>query len=256
MESLTKISGTHYLWQGFVLITKPTLRSFVIIPLLINFLLFFGLIFIGVHYFNEVINWTDHLLPRWLQWLNSLLWLLFAITLAIIFIFCFTTLANIIGAPFYSLLTSKVELYLTKQALLEESWIASISDIPRTLTREWQKLIYFIPRAILCLILYWIPLVQLIASALWFLFNAWIMAIQYLDYPADNHKMPFKTFLSVLSKYRMPVLGFGIWIMILSFIPIVNCFLMPAAVAGSTAMWVDVLQPSSKKIKGYITCNT
>lgn len=247
MKSLSEFSGTHYIWRGFSLITKPTLRLFVIIPLLINFLLFFGLIFVGIHYFNEAIAWIDHLLPQWLQWLNGLLWLLFAISLGIVFIFCFTTIANTIGAPFYSLLAKKVELYLTNQPIPEDSWATAIQDIPRTLTRELEKFWYFIVRAALCLILFFIPLIQLIASPIWFLFNAWIMAIQYLDYPADNHKMPFKTFLSILSHYRMPVLGFGIWIMILSFIPIVNCFLMPAAVAGSTAMWVDVLKPSSKK---------
>lgn len=251
MDSITKFSGTHYLWQGFSLIAKPKLRLFVIMPLLLNFLLFFGFILLGIHYFDKLILWIDHLLPQWLEWLNTLLWLLLAISMTLVFIFCFTTIANTIGAPFYSLLANKVELYLTNKPLPDESWLAGIQDIPRTLKREWEKLLYFIPRATLCLILFFIPLIQIAAGAIWFFFNAWIMAIQYLDYPADNHKLPFKTFRSILATQRMPVLGFGIWVMVLSMIPLLNCFLMPAAVAGSTAMWVDVLHPDSTRIKGY-----
>ena len=240
MDSISKFSGTHYLWQGFSLITKPKLRLFVVIPLLINFLLFFALIAVSIHYFHAFIAWIDHLLPSWLEWLNGLLWLLLAISLGLVMIFCFTTLANTIGAPFYSVLASKVELYLTNKPVAEDSWSDTIKDIPRTLKREWEKLMYFIPRAILCLILFFVPIIQIAASVIWFLFNAWILAIQYLDYPADNHKISFKAFLAILSKHRMPVLGFGVWITILSFIPIVNCFLLPAAVAGSTAMWIDI----------------
>lgn len=249
MTPISKHSGAYYLLQGFALLTKPRLRLYVAIPLAINFILFAILIWLGIHYFDELTHWVNHFLPGWLQWLDYLLWALFAIGIGLFFVFCFTMVANIIGAPFNSLLASKVEVYLTNTTFPEESWLSGIKDMPRTLTREWEKFLYFLPRAILCLILFFIPVIQIAAGVIWFLFNGWMMAIQYLDYPVDNHRLPFKTFRTALSHHRMPALGFGTLTMVLSFIPVINCILMPAAVAGATAMWVDVLQNEANHVE-------
>ncbi len=59
-----------------------------------------------------------------------------------------------------------------------------MKDIPRIMKREWQKLARYLPRAIVLLLLYFIPGVgQTVAPVLWFLFSAWMLAIQYCDYP-------------------------------------------------------------------------
>lgn len=242
MNAITKHSGAHYLFQGFALICRRELRVYVLMPLLINVILFLGLIFISTHFFERLTVWVDHFLPGWLLWLNWLLWVLFMMGVGLFLIFCFTMLANSIAGPFNSLLAGKVERYLTQKTLPNEHWAATLKDIPRTLGREWDKIGYFIPRATICLILFFVPIIQLAAGVIWFLFNGWMMAIQYLDYPADNHREPFKTFMIKLGKHKAPALGFGNLVMLLSFIPLLNCVLMPAAVAGATAFWVDILQ--------------
>lgn len=59
-----------------------------------------------------------------------------------------------------------------------------MKDVPRIMKREWQKFAWYLPRAIVLLILYFIPGIgQTIAPVLWFLFSAWMLAIQYCDYP-------------------------------------------------------------------------
>ncbi|MBP2261259.1 uncharacterized protein involved in cysteine biosynthesis [Pseudomonas sp. BP8] len=40
------------------------------------------------------------------------------------------------------------------------------------------------PRALALLILSFIPVVNVIAAPLWLIFGVWMMAIQYIDYPA------------------------------------------------------------------------
>ena len=52
-----------------------------------------------------------------------------------------------------------------------------IKDIPRALWREVQKILYYLPRAIGLLIIGLIPVVNLVAAVLWFLFNSWMMAL-------------------------------------------------------------------------------
>ena len=60
--------GASYAWRGFAIIREPTIRAFVIIPLLINMALFsLGLVCLAMG-LNYVM---DAFLPDWLDWLSS-----------------------------------------------------------------------------------------------------------------------------------------------------------------------------------------
>ncbi|MDI5448887.1 hypothetical protein MJL27_26045, partial [Salmonella enterica subsp. enterica serovar Anatum] len=41
------------------------------------------------------------------------------------------------------------------------------------------------------------------------LFSAWMLAIQYCDYPFDNHKVPFKTMRTALRTQKVANMQFG-----------------------------------------------
>ena len=65
-----------------------------------------------------------------------------------------------------------------------------------------------------------------------------MMAIQYIDYPADNHKLGWNYMLAWLREKRWKSLGFGGRVYLVLLIPVVNILMMPAAVAGATLFWV------------------
>src|SRR5438045_20778 len=92
--------GASYFFEGLQLLLKPGIKKFVIIPLLINIVLFIGLFFLAKHYFAELNMWLIQHLPTWLHWLKNVLWVLFFISFFLVMIFTFVTLANIVGAPF------------------------------------------------------------------------------------------------------------------------------------------------------------
>lgn len=71
------------------------------------------------------------------------------------------------------------------------------------------------------------------------LFSAWMLAIQYCDYPFDNHKVPFKTMRAALRTQKVANMQFGALTSLFTMIPVLNLFIMPVAVCGATAMWVD-----------------
>ena len=73
----------------------------------------------------------------------------------------------------------------------------------------------------------------------WFLFSAWMLAIQYCDYPFDNHKVPFKEMRTALRTRKITNMQFGALTSLFTMIPLLNLFIMPVAVCGATAMWVD-----------------
>ncbi|AZC22658.1 MULTISPECIES: sulfate transporter CysZ [Pseudomonas] len=233
------LSGPQYLREGLKLILTPGLRLFVLLPLLVNLVLFVGLIYFAGHQFSL---WVDALmptLPQWLSFLSYILWPLFVVLVVLMVFFSFTMLANIIAAPFNGFLAEKVETVVRgTDDFPPFSWGELLAMIPRTLSREMRKLGYFLPRAIGLFILSLIPVVNLVAAPLWLLFGIWMMAIQYIDYPADNHKMSWQDMLAWLRQKRWQSLGFGGIVYLALMIPFVNILMMPAAVAGATLFWV------------------
>jgi CysZ protein len=69
-----------------------------------------------------------------------------------------------------------------------------------------------------------------------------MMAIQYKDYPFDNNKISFTQMKDILKKNKGLSYSFGITVAVFSMIPIVNLVVMPVAICGATALWVDYYQ--------------
>ncbi|AZL75606.1 sulfate transporter CysZ [Pseudomonas sp. zfem004] len=233
------LSGPQYLREGLKLILSPSLRLFVLLPLAVNLLLFGGLIWFAGHEFSL---WVDALmpsLPDWLSFLSYILWPLFVALVLLMVFFTFTMLANVIAAPFNGFLAEKVEVVVRGQDNFPAfSWGELVAMVPRTFGREMRKLGYFLPRAIGLFILSFIPVVNVVAAPLWLVFGVWMMAIQYIDYPADNNKMSWQDMLAWLRQKRWQSLGFGGITYLALMIPGVNVVMMPAAVAGATLFWV------------------
>ena len=65
------------------------------------------------------------------------------------------------------------------------------------------------------------------------------MAIQYCDYPFDNHKVSFDIMKNALGNQRTQSLTFGGLVTCCTFVPVINLLIMPVAVCGATVMWVE-----------------
>jgi Uncharacterized protein involved in cysteine biosynthesis len=233
-------SGLWYLSQGFKLAALPGIRRFVFLPLLINVVLIGGAFW---WLFTRLGSWIPSLMshvPDWLQWLSYLLWPIAVLSILLVFGYFFSTLANWIAAPFNGLLAEQLEARLTGATPPDVGIAGIMKDLPRIMKREWQKLAWYLPRALVLLLLYFIPGVgQTVAPVLWFLFSAWMLAIQYCDYPFDNHKVPFKTMREALRTQKGTNMQFGALVSLFTLIPVLNLVIMPVAVCGATAMWVD-----------------
>ncbi len=235
---MSTLSGFHYFLRGFQLIAQPGIKRFVIIPALLGMLLFVGLFFIARHFVGEANHWLVHWLPSWLHWLRIIVWILFVISFSIAFIYTYTTLANLVSAPFNGLLAEKVAELITGNPPLDTNWGALIKDVPRICGRQLSIIGYYLPRAIAIGILFFIPLIQIIAAPLWLVFHAWFMALQYVDYPTDNARIPLRQVRTQLAQKRWLNLTFGGSVLAGSMIPLLNLLVMPAAIAGATELWV------------------
>jgi len=105
--------GTAYLAKGVSLLKDPDIRSYVVIPLTINIVLFGGLIWYGFSQFTPLVDAVMSYVPGFLDFLEVFLWVFISLLTAFTVFFIFTPLANIIAAPFNALMSEKIEQKLT-----------------------------------------------------------------------------------------------------------------------------------------------
>ncbi|VEJ09279.1 sulfate transporter CysZ [Actinobacillus delphinicola] len=234
------LEGIHYFKTGWSLISRKGLRRFVVVPVLLNILFLIGLFWIFITQIDHQIDTIMTLLPHWLSWVSHILVFFAVAIILLVYYFIFNSLSGFIAAPFNGLLSEKVESMLTGEEANDDSIIDIIKDLPRTFKREWLKIWYSLPRIIILFILGFVPFIgQFIIPVIIFVFTAWSQTIQYCDYPFDNHKIPFLTMKNALKKKPYANFSFGVLVMICTFIPFINFVIIPVAICGATAMWVD-----------------
>ena len=236
--------GFYFLVKGLRLITRPGLRRFVLLPLFINVLIFSGALWLGVYWFDQFMQW---ILPSWLGFLEYILWPLFALSFLVVGFYSFSLIINVIAAPFNGLLAEQTEKLLRGEQteFTDASLKALIRTAPAMIWNELVKLFYFLLRAIPLLILFLIPGLNLLAPLLWFIFSAWMLSLEYLDYPMGNHSILFKQAREQAREKRSLCLGFGSGATLLTMIPIANFIAMPVAVCGATSLWVEKFESNS-----------
>ncbi|MDF1759921.1 MAG: sulfate transporter CysZ [Coxiellaceae bacterium] len=234
------LSGFHYLLKGFAQLNRKGIKRFVYIPMAINVVIYCVVLAIAGHYFTHLTHWIISKIPSWLDWLTWILWPLFVITAGLFIIYTFVILANLVGAPFNTLLSEKLEQLETGHELNpDEGLFDSIKDIPRSIKRQLIIIGYTIPRVVIILLLFFVPGVNIFMSFIWFAFSAWIMALQYVDYPMDLHRISFSDMRQHMRQSFLKYFSFGCCVTIAMLIPILNFFAMPAAVIGATLMFLD-----------------
>lgn len=233
----------HYLMEGFRLLREPGVRAYVIVPLTINITLFSGALWWAYQQIGRFDAFLMESLPSWLDWLSWLIWPFFFLLAVLIVFYGFSLLANLIAAPFNGFLAEKVEQLVSGEAPPEQfDWKELLLIVPRSILRELLKLAYYLPRLLGVFILTLIPTVNVVAPLLWFALGAWMMTIQYIDYPIDNHQLGFAKVKQGARVRRATSFGFGGSVTLCTMLPVINLVIMPAAVCGATVWWVRELR--------------
>ncbi|MDH3219250.1 MAG: sulfate transporter CysZ [Gammaproteobacteria bacterium] len=240
--------GTQALARALRLLNTPGIRAYVIMPLLINLLIFGVLIWYGYSQFYPFVEWLMSYVPGFLDFIRWLIWLFFGVLAAITVFFAFTPVANIIAAPFNALMSEKIEALLTGRAVSSD--VGFMRMAIDAIASQLGKLVYILLWASGLFLVSLIPVVNLVAPLLWVIFGSWLLSLEYFDYPMGNHDIVFAEQKRRLAQRRGISLGFGGAVMIMTSIPIVNFLAMPVAVAGATLLWVEQFQSSSASATG------
>lgn len=227
------------LWQGVKLLNHPQLRKYLLIPLFINVILYTGAFIVGYHSVSALLH---QFIPDWLAWLSWVLWPLFFVSFLLVSFFTFTLVANLIAAPYYSELSAKVLRVILGQepAIVEQPW-------GKIVVGELRRIGYLLLRILPLMLLFLIPVVNLVAPILWAFFSAWGLAMEYLAYPLENRGLTFTAQKQFLQQSRLGILCFGGATSLALTLPLINLLVGQAAVIGAT-LYVHHLSENSNPL--------
>ena len=227
--------------RGFAIVTRPGIRAYVVVPLSINVALFAALIWLSASW---LVDFATDMLPDWLDFLAWILVPTYVLAVFMAGFYAFNIVASFLSAPFNGLLAEAVERHLTGRAppSARGGFRAFLAELAATLVAEARKLAYVAIRSLPLLVLFVIPGVNVVAPILWMVVGAWMLAVTYVDYPMANHGIGFDDLLARLRDRRLLGLGFGGAVMVALAVPVLNFLVIPCAVAGATAMWVEQLE--------------
>ena len=239
---ISPLTTPSVILEGFKLLWHRRIRWLVIIPTLINLILFSAATWFAAVWVSDWLSFLIASVPEWLEWLGWIIWLLFALLALVIYAFTFTVFANLIGSPFYGIIAERVialergdsnEMQTSASALLTTAW--------SSFRRELQIIAYMLPRtigiALVTLVISFVPLINILAPLIAASWAAWSLALQYMDYPADSDELSFTEVRQRAGKQRLLSLSFGLSALVAAAIPLVNLLLLPATVIGGTLLW-------------------
>jgi CysZ protein len=228
-------AGVRAFLDGARIARAPGLARYTWLPLLVSFVVIVAGLVMAFGYLGELSRYLIALLPEWLKFLSYVLVPLLYLIGILVGGWLFALLAVLLASPFLGDLSIAVERLSAGSGPGEPQSLWA--GIAASVARELRKLGYYLPRLLAVFVVTLIPVVNVAAPVLWFVFGAWIMAIQFCDYPNENRRRPFADTISLLRGNRTMALGFGACATLAMAIPLLNLLLIPAAVAGGTLLW-------------------
>lgn len=232
-------SGATYVLRGMRLIFDRRFLPWVLTPIIINIVVFIVLLSLTIIYFTPIKDFLFDFIPAWPEWIK---WLLYPVIISALFLLLLMTqliLSSLIAAPFNTQLSHQIELHLSPQQKSIPTKSALVTQTLGAIRDEIIKISYFLIRALPILLLYLIPVINILAAILWIILCIRMLAIEFCEYPMGNHDLSFKKQRGLLKSRRTLSLTFGATLLLLTMIPFVNLLLIPSAVAGATLMWIE-----------------
>lgn len=220
---------------------RPGVKRWAAAPVFVSVVIYGLLFWYASTQVEAAIAWVDDAIPAWLTWLGWILWLVFWAAALGLMTLTFVLVVSIVASPFNGPLAAATERSLTGRGPAGADRGVLVA-LPLLLVQESKKVLYAVVWSIPFLILFLVPVVNVVAPVLWFLWNAWVATLAFTDYVMDNNGLLFREMRQLLGRHKMAAWGFGGAAFLALTIPILNLFAVPAAVCGGTLLWMERLK--------------
>jgi CysZ protein len=225
-----------------ILRDNPRLIQYIVIPFLINTLVFSGAVYLGLDFFGSTIVGY---LPQGDAWYWAVLyWLLWgvAVLLTVVLVFfSFTVVGNLLASPFNDLLSERTEEILSGNVNDELFSVGRfLQDAWQTILMEAKKMWVFVVVMILILPLNLLPgLGNTLYTILAISLTLFFLCFEYLGFVLVRKRQFFREQKKYIFARKFLMFGFSCGVMALLAIPLFQLFCIPLAVIGATRLWCE-----------------
>ena len=243
--------GISYNFRAFDFVRQhKILRWYIVLPFVLNFLLFALLFWVYISFFDDVLAWisppnnpvSSDAATFMSSLMAGLLWIFRLILKGVVFLLSFLillvvffVLTGFVNAPFYELLAERTLILLRLKEDLPFALSRFLNEWWHSLKLEFSKLIFLSLPAILLVLLSLIPVIGFFFALASVVFMTWYFAVNVLMYPASLLGQYFKTAMQYAKTHKRLLVGFGV----LSLVPFLGFFLMSFQVVGGTLLYVE-----------------
>lgn len=226
---------------------QPRLLVYIIVPFLVNLVVFSLLIYLGFDFLEGL---ARRYIPSGEAWywlaVEYLLRLLLLLLTAVLVFFSFTALGNLIAAPFNDILCARARAILTgEQHGNAAGLVGAAREAWRAVVDESRKVAIFVGGMVLLLFINLIPGIGMLLypplSILWTIF---FLVVEYTGYVFAVRNLHFTEQRRFIADHKMLMLGFGSGLLLLLAIPILQFFCIPLGVVAATMLCHENDDPS------------
>ncbi len=238
------LAGLSYPLRALRIINlHRSLWSYVVIPIVVNIVagsvLYAGLLYAGL-------GWIDSQLaglPDWAMFLRVLLQIVLVLVLLVVLGFVLLQFGVLLGAPWYSQLSEKLEEIYTgrKPETPPASALVIMRDIRDALLFEMKKLLLLVAVGLPALLLNFVlpPVGPLLSTIIAIGLAATIACLDFLDSSLSRRRLRFRTKLSIIRR-TLPASGtFALICLALISVPLINLLAIPLCVGAGTLFFCD-----------------
>ena len=237
------ISGATYPVRALVILARtPALWRFIAIPLVVNLVvgltIYLALLVAGM---RAVDGWAAGL-PAWASAFGFVLRAILIVGLFLGTGFVLARFGVVLGAPWYSALSERLERLRLGDAVLSGATgvRGAVGDLLRALRYEMKKLLLVVILSVLLLTLNIVPVAGTVVAAGGALaLGATVACLDFLDGPLERRRLGFREKLGVIGRALPGSASFGLVCFFLVSVPFLNLLTIPICVAAGTLFYCD-----------------
>lgn len=261
------VRGFGYLIRGahFVYVRHFDLIRYWIWPVIITLAVIVGVLVGGWFAREPLIDWIwpspegETVAVAVVRVLHDLVGILLMLVIWIAGLIGSIAISAVFAAPFNDMLSEAVELLARGQAAPPFSLSELAFGAARSLRIEAAKFAFFAAiMGPLFVVSFFVPVIgSVVYPVLAFLLGALYFGLDYVDWPASRRHLGARWRYRFVGRHFWALLGLGLGVWIVLFLPLFNLFLMPAAVAGGTLMFLDIehLELESRRVSEASTAS-
>lgn len=221
---------------------NPRLLQYILIPFLINLVVFTSAVALGLDFFgNTVVAY----IPQGDTWywavLYWFLWVVAVLLTAVLVFFSFTVVGNLLASPFNDLLSERTEEVLSGK-VTEEAFALGrfFREAWQTLLMEAKKMWIFVVVMVFILPLNLFPGIgNSIYTVLAICLTLFFLCFEYLGFIMVRKRQFFREQKNFIFARKFLMLGFSCGVMAILAIPFFQMLCIPLAVIGATRLWCE-----------------